>query len=55
VGNFFFLALMVGRRHECLMNRRPMADTVDDNKPTRRPPILLKTLLNKVHRIKSFV
>ena len=55
MGNFLFLTLMVGRRHECLMNRQPLADSVYDNKPTRRPPILLKTLLNKVRRIKSFV
>ena len=37
------------------MNRQPLADSVYDKKPTRRPPILLKALLNKVHRIKSFV
>jgi transposase len=37
------------------MNRRLPANSVCDKKPTRRPPILLKTLLNKVHRIKSFV
>lgn len=37
------------------MDRRPLADSVYDNKPTRRPPILIKTLLNKVHSIKNFV
>jgi len=37
------------------MNRRTLADSVCNNKPTRRPPIQLKTLLNQVHRFKSFV
>jgi hypothetical protein len=62
VGNFLFPAnwrarLLWGldRCNEVLMNRRTLADSVCDNKPTRRPPILIKTLLNKVHRIKSFV
>jgi len=54
VGNFLFLAL-VAWWHDSLMNRRHLADSVYDNIPTRRPPILIKTLLNKVHRIKGFV
>jgi len=37
------------------MNRRLLTNSVYDKKPTRRPPILIKTLLNKVHSIKSFV
>ena len=28
MGNFLFLAVMVGRRHECLMNRQPLAKFV---------------------------
>lgn len=38
------------------MNRRTPANSFcKKNKPTRRPPIQLKTLLNKVHPLKSFV
>jgi hypothetical protein len=55
VGDFLFLAMMAGRWHECSMNRQPLAEFVCDNKPNRRPPNPLRTLLNKIHRIKSFV
>ena len=37
------------------MNRRTPADSVCYNKTTSAPPIQFKTLLNKVHRFKSFV
>jgi hypothetical protein len=41
--------------HGGLMNWRRLAGSVCDNKTTSAPPIQLKTLLNKVHRLKSFV
>jgi len=37
------------------MNRRTPAGFVCDNQTTSTPPIQFKTLLNKVHRFKSFV
>ncbi len=37
------------------MNRRTLAGSVCYNQTTRSPPIQFKTLLNKVHRFKSFV
>jgi len=46
---------MAARRDEALMNRRTLANSVCDNKTTSAPPIQFKTLLNKVHRFKSFV
>ncbi len=41
--------------HGGLMNWRRLAGSVCDNKTTSAPPIQIKTLLNKVHRLKSFV
>ena len=39
-----------------LWDRRPLADFIClTTKPTGRPPILIRTLLNKVHPIKRFV
>lgn len=37
------------------MNWRSPAGSICDNKTTSTPPIQIKTLLNKVHRFKSFV
>jgi transposase len=37
------------------MNRRLLVNPFYENIPISTPPIHLKTLLNKVHRIKSFV
>ena len=53
MGNFLFRA--IGGQDEGLMNRRSLAGSICYNKTTSTPPIQVKTLLNKVHRFKSFV